>query len=162
MVAQKTISWEESYHATISAMENCIFCKIVKRELPSRIVYEDEKTLAFLDIRPVNGGHTLVIPKNPSPHNIFDVSEEDWLAIANTVRKMAKVVEKATDAGGINIMMNNGDAAGPHIREHLHVHIIPRFKDDGLQHWTQRPYEEGEAELIMSKIEEVLRETKST
>ena len=74
-------------------MPDCIFCKIVKGELPSFKIHEDEKTIAFLDIRPVNPGHTLVIPKSHSK-NIFDVGAEDWAAVSETVRKVAHAVEK--------------------------------------------------------------------
>ena len=72
---------------------DCIFCKIVRGELPSYKVYEDEKTLAFFDIRPVNAGHTLVVPKKHS-QNIFDIQPEDWTAVADVVRKLSTAIEK--------------------------------------------------------------------
>jgi len=67
-------------------MSDCIFCKIIRGELPSYKVYEDEHTFAFLDIKPVNAGHTLVVPKKHS-HNIFDIAPEDWAALAETARE---------------------------------------------------------------------------
>ncbi len=130
---------------------DCIFCKIVAGDIPADAVYEDEKTLAFLDIRPVNAGHTLVVPKNGHPHNIFDVSAADWAAVSETVRKVSLAVEKAMSARGINLMMNNREHAGQ-VVDHVHLHIIPRFAGDGLKLWPQHPYKEGEAEAVAEKI----------
>lgn len=129
---------------------DCIFCKIVRGELPSYKVYEDERTFAFLDIRPVNAGHTLVIPKDHSK-NIFDIPPEDWAAIARTVHALARTIESAVGADGVNINMNNRAHAGQ-VVEHTHVHIIPRFKGDGFKLWAQREYKEGEADLTLGKI----------
>ena len=129
---------------------DCIFCKIASGELPSYKVYEDERVVAFLDIRPVNAGHTLVIPKVHSK-NIFDVSPDDWQAVAEVVRSLAGKIEKAVAADGVNIAMNNREHAGQ-VVDHAHVHIIPRFKGDGFKLWTQRQYKEGEAESTLEKI----------
>lgn len=128
----------------------CIFCKIVRGELPSFKVYEDDKTLAFLDIRPVNRGHTLVVAKHHS-QNIFDVPPEDWAAVGETVRMLAGRIEKAMGADGVNIHMNNREHAGQ-IVDHLHVHIIPRFKGDGFKLWHQSSYKDGEAVSVLEKI----------
>ncbi|MFA7310163.1 MAG: HIT family protein, partial [Candidatus Paceibacterota bacterium] len=124
---------------------NCVFCKIIRGELPSFRVYEDERTLAFLDINPVNRGHTLVIPKADDTRNIFDVSPEDWSATTETARKVAHAVEKALDADGVNIVMNNRPNAGQ-VVDHPHIHVIPRFKGDGLTQWKRIDYKKGEAE----------------
>jgi histidine triad (HIT) family protein len=131
--------------------ENCVFCKIVRGELPSFKVYEDEKTLAFLDIHPVNPGHTLVIPKAEDTKNIFDVSPEDWRATTEATRKVAHALERATGADGVNIMMNNRSHAGQVIF-HPHVHVIPRYKGDGLTQWKHKDYKEGEARSLQEKI----------
>lgn len=130
---------------------DCVFCKIVRGELPSHKVYEDDKTLAFLDINPVNPGHTLVIPKAADTRNIFDVSAADWAATTETARKVAHAVEKATGADGVNIVMNNRSNAGQVI-DHPHIHVIPRYKGDGLAHWPHKKYAEGEAEALKEKI----------
>ena len=129
---------------------DCIFCKIIRGELPSFKVYEDEKTIAFLDIKPVNAGHTMVVPKAHS-HNIFDISPEDWEATTEVVRKLAIAIEKGLKADGVNIAMNNREHAGQ-VVDHPHVHIIPRFKGDGLKLMPQRSYETGEAEESAEKI----------
>jgi len=130
-------------------MPDCIFCKIVRGELSSYKIYEDDATLAFLDIQPVNAGHTLVIPKKHST-NIFDIVPEDWQAVAETVRKIAIAIEK-TGADGVNIGMNNREHAGQ-VVHHPHVHVIPRFKGDGLKLMPQRSYKEGEAEETANKL----------
>lgn len=131
--------------------DNCVFCKIVQGVLPSFKLYEDEKTLAFLDIHPVNPGHALVVPKAENTQNIFDVSPEDWQATTETARKVAHALEKALGADGVNIMMNNRSNAGQVIF-HPHVHVIPRFKGDGLTQWHHGSYKEGEAEEMRKKI----------
>ena len=135
-------------------MPDCLFCKIIRGELPSQKIYEDEHTFAFLDIRPVNAGHTLVVPKNHAT-NIFDIAPEDWAAVSQTVRMLAIAIEKALEADGVNIAMNNREHAGQVIH-HPHVHIIPRFKGDGLKLMPQRNYKENEAEVTAEKIRAVL------
>jgi histidine triad (HIT) family protein len=135
-------------------MPDCIFCKIVRGELPSFKVYEDETTLAFLDIRPVNAGHTLVVPKAHA-HNIFDIAAQDWLAVSDVVRTLAIAIEKGVNADGVNIAMNNREHAGQ-VVDHPHVHIIPRFKGDGLKLMPQRQYEPQEAETTLAKIRAAL------
>lgn len=131
-------------------MPDCIFCKIIRGELPNYRVYEDEKTIAFLDIMPVNAGHTLVVPKTHAS-NIFDITPEDWAAVAETVRILARAIEKGMNADGVNIAMNNREHAGQ-VVPHPHVHIIPRFKGDGLKLMPQRQYEMNEAEATAEKI----------
>ncbi|MBI2610693.1 HIT family protein [Candidatus Kaiserbacteria bacterium] len=137
-------------------MPDCIFCKIVRGELPSYKVYEDDKTIAFLDIRPVNAGHTLVVPKTHA-NNIFDISPEDWAAVSETVRKLTIAIEKGIAADGVNIAMNNREHAGQ-VVHHPHVHIIPRFKGDGLKLMPQRTYKEREAEESAQKIRDALKQ----
>ena len=133
---------------------DCIFCKIIGGELPSYTVYEDEKVIAFLDIRPVNAGHTLVVPRRHS-HNIFDIAPDDWTAVSEVVRKLAIAIEKGVGADGVNIAMNNREHAGQ-VVDHPHVHIIPRFKGDGLKLMPQREYKPNEAETSAEKIRDAL------
>ncbi len=130
--------------------KECLFCKIIRGELPSFKVYEDEKTVAFLDIFPVQAGHTLVVPKNHS-HNIFDIAADDWAAMAETTRKLSIAIEKGVGADGVNLAMNNREHAGQ-VVPHPHLHIIPRFKGDGLKLMPQRKYLEHEAEETLEKI----------
>lgn len=135
-------------------MPNCIFCKIIRGELPSSKVYEDEKTLAFLDIHPVNPGHTLVIPKEHAA-NVFEATPEVWGVVQESVRKVAHAVEKGLSADGVNINNNNREHAGQ-VVDHIHIHVIPRFKGDGLRHWSHTTYKEGEAARTAENIRAAL------
>ena len=108
--------------------EDCIFCKIVKKEIPSKILYENEKNLAFLDIFPINEGHTIVIPKNHY-QNIEDAPEGEIVELFKIVKNLAIMIHKKLKIDGYNILQNNFEAAGQVIK-HLHVHIIPRNKTD--------------------------------
>lgn len=107
--------------------ESCTFCKIVRGEAPASYVYEDEKVMAFLSTRPINVGHTLVVPKRHY-ENIFEISEEEVVHLSKIVKKVAYAVRKAVSAEGIRIVQNNGEAAGQVIF-HLHVHVIPMYAE---------------------------------
>lgn len=135
-------------------MKDCLFCKIVAGEIPSETVYENGGALAILDITPVNHGHTLVIPKKHST-NIFDIESTDWASVAEATRKVASAVRDSTGADGLNVGMNNGEAAGQ-IIFHPHVHIIPRYHDDGLKSWSKKEYKDGEMSDIATKIRKEL------
>jgi histidine triad (HIT) family protein len=130
--------------------ENCIFCKIIDGTIPAYKVYEDDETLAFLDIHPNNPGHTLVIPKDHF-ENIYGTPSETLCRMIMTVQKMAIAVKNGADADGVNIMMNNESAAGQEV-PHAHIHVIPRFNEDGYKHWGHTTYKEGEIEKTQEKI----------
>jgi histidine triad (HIT) family protein len=106
--------------------KQCVFCKIVRKEAPASIVYEDEVVLAFMDIRPVSEGHTLIIPKQ---HwiDVFDIPEELLASTHKIAKKIALAVKEAAQADGVSIVQQNGKAAGQDIF-HLHIHVIPRFE----------------------------------
>jgi histidine triad (HIT) family protein len=140
-----------AYYGKISHMNDCIFCKIVSGDIPSFKVFETGETLAFLDIHPVAKGHTLVIPKNQNSSNIFDIAAHDWSAMMETARVVAIALERSLGADGVNLMMNNREHAGQ-VVFHPHVHLIPRFKGDGLTLWPHGSYKEGEAEEVQKKI----------
>ena len=103
---------------------NNIFAKILRGEVPSVKVYEDDKTLAFMDVMPQADGHTLVIPKEPA-ENLFELSPEGAAAMVRTTQKVAKAVKKGLDAPGIMLFQLNGKAAGQSVF-HVHFHIVPR------------------------------------
>ena len=105
-------------------MEETIFQKIIRGEIPADRVYETETVLAFLDIRPVRKGHTLVIPKR-QVRDIHDLPDSDAGDLMRAVARVADAVKRATGAAGINIISNNGAAADQEV-PHLHFHIIPR------------------------------------
>jgi len=128
----------------------CIFCKIISGELPSYKVYEDEKTLAFLDIKPVNAGHVLVAVKNHFK-NLEDTPEEDVIALIVTVKRIGLLLKEKLGVPGYNLSVNN-DPVADQLVPHLHFHIIPRRAGDGLPLWPQREYDAGEAEIIMKKL----------
>lgn len=136
-------------------MEDSLFTKIARREIPADIVYEDAETIAFLDIHPVNPGHTLVVPKR-FVRNVFDADEETFSAAMRTVRHIAPAVRDAVRAEGMNIHSNHEAAAGQ-VVFHLHIHLIPRFGSDGHHLWSGKTYPPGGAETIAQKIRETLR-----
>lgn len=109
-------------------MENCIFCKIAKKEIPSKIVYEDDICLAFLDLSQTTNGHTLVIPKKHY-QNILEVNDNDLAHIILVTKKLANKIMNKLNAKGINILTNANEVAGQTVM-HFHLHIIPRYNDD--------------------------------
>jgi histidine triad (HIT) family protein len=132
-------------------MEECIFCKIIKGEIPSHKVYEDEKTFAFLDINPMNIGHTLVVPKN-HVSKITLTEEEDLLALAKTLKKVIKGVEESLGVDNLNVFVNQGRDAGQLV-PHLHYHVVPRHRGDGVEFDVpQRKLSEEEFKDLAEKI----------
>ena len=131
-------------------LDACVFCKIAAGEIPADKIYEDEKLLAFLDIKPVNPGHALIIPKE----HFVDYLETPDEIIAE-MAKLAKIIgQKILDSGlgqGVNITNNIRSAAGQ-IVGHVHMHIIPRKEYDGLELWHGNEYHPGQAEDIASKL----------
>jgi len=137
-------------------MSDCIFCKIIAGEIPAIKVYENEHTLAFMDIGPLVKGHTLVIPKahyNP----LADTPDEVLSHVIFTVRVVARAMQEGLGADGINIHQANGEAAGQ-VVPHLHFHVIPRFKHDGHHwNWTPHPYADlSEAAALANRIQAAL------
>ncbi len=135
--------------------KSCIFCKIAQKQAPSSIIYEDEAVIVFVDIRPLNIGHTLVIPK---AHylDIFDTPQELLSRIHKVSKQIALAVKKATNADGISIIQQNGKAAGQDIF-HLHVHVIPRFEGQKLQSFSElREVDRASLDEMAKKIKEHL------
>lgn len=106
--------------------EHCTFCEILKNEKTASYVYEDNRTIAILDIRPIDEGHTLVIPKKHY-ENLYEIPDEEVAYLFKVVKKVAGAVKKGINADGISIFQNNGRAAGQVIF-HVHVHIVPRYE----------------------------------
>ncbi|HIH17437.1 MAG TPA: HIT family protein [Nanoarchaeota archaeon] len=138
---------------------SCIFCKIVGKEIPASVVYEDSKVLAFLDISPANKGHVLVIPKQHYV-TLLEVPDSTLAEVAKVVKKVSAAVLKATKAKNFNFVQSNGPVAGQVVM-HVHFHIFPRFKNDGLLAGRlNRPalvYEEGEMKEYMKRIREAMQ-----
>ena len=111
-------------------MSDCVFCKIVAGQIPSTRVFEDEHTLAFLDIGHVNPGHTLVAVKKHAA-NVFELEGAQAEAIARAIVKISKALKKAFQPEGLSVYQANGKAAGQTVF-HLHVHLVPRYENDGM------------------------------
>ena len=117
-------------------VDDCIFCKIIAVEIPSKTVYEDDSYKAILDISPASKGHVIILPKNHAD-NIFEISDEDASGIMIVAKKIAAKLKKVFDCDGVNILQNNGEVAGQTVF-HLHVHVIPRYENDNIKiKWAQ-------------------------
>ena len=110
---------------------NNIFAKIIRGELPAHKIYEDDRTIAFLDIMPRAPGHTLVIPKAPA-RNLLDVKSDDLAHVMQVAQKVARAGMKAFDASGVTVQQFN-EAAGGQVVFHLHVHVIPRKEGEAMK-----------------------------
>jgi histidine triad (HIT) family protein len=112
-------------------MESCVFCQIVKGVAPASVVYSDEKTMALMDIQPVNQGHTLTVPKVHSAH-LSDLDEENGSHMFKIAMRVSQALrESGVKCEGINLFLADGEVAGQEIF-HVHMHVIPRFKGDGF------------------------------
>jgi histidine triad (HIT) family protein len=111
--------------------DDCIFCKIVAGELPSEIVQEDDRTIAFMDINPWTRGHALVIPRNHSS-DLLEIEDGDLEATALAAKRLAGTVKQRLGADGVNLLNSCGQAAWQTVF-HFHVHVIPRYDDDPLR-----------------------------
>jgi len=138
-------------------MTECIFCKIISNEIPSVKVYEDGKVLAFLDIRPVNSGHVLLISKKHYA-NMLETPDDVLKELVAVSKKIAPAVLKAVNASAFNLTVNNGVEAGQAVA-HTHFHIIPRLAGDGHRLWSGRDYIAGEMEEIGRRVREFVKES---
>jgi len=127
---------------------DCIFCKILRGEIPCYKVYEDENVLAFLDINPVSRGHTLVIPKKHYSR-IEEMPPEEFSEFAKSLQKVINIIKKISE--DYNIVINQGEKAGQVIF-HLHVHIIPREGEEKVFLWESKKLTEEEANEILELL----------
>ena len=141
----------DSYHMNDT---DCIFCKIIRGELPAERVYEDENTLAFLEILPINPGHTLVIPKDHYT-DLIDAPENVVMDMMRTVKKISHAFRAALNVDDFNLAMNNGITAGQ-VVFHAHIHVMPRHAGDNYELWKGKEYPDGEAKKIREKIKNSL------
>ena len=143
----------------MTAMSECIFCQIIHKTASASIVYEDEQVVAFLSNRPVNEGHTLVVPKKHY-ENIYEISEDEAAFLFKVTKRVAHAVRDAVDADGIRIVQNNVWAAGQ-VVFHLHLHVIPMMPTEGFIHGKAfrdhtNPRSPEELELDAQKIRKQL------
>lgn len=135
-------------------MNDTIFTKIINKEIPAHIVYEDDMVLAFLDIKPINHGHTLVIPKKPFI-NIFDGDPETLAYMIKISQKLSQTLKNSGLADGVNIIINNGEVAGQEVF-HSHIHIVPRLLGDNA---FQTPKHIENPEEKFKEISELIKKT---
>ena len=141
--------------------EDCLFCSIREGKFPTNKVYEDDEFFAILDIKPVNPGHVLIMPKEHY-RNFLDLPQELTRRYGEVAQKIGRAVQEACKADGINITCNNESAAGQLIF-HTHVHIIPRFNNDNLMHWDHNLYkDEREMPEIATKIRDKISNSRTT
>ncbi len=131
-------------------MSDCLFCQIIQGEIPAFKVYENDAVIAFLDIQPVNAGHTLVVPK-AHYENCAQTPDDAMAAVISAAKEVAVAALRATGATAYNIGINCGAAAGQVIM-HTHVHVMPRFEGDGLVHWPKREVTKEEMGIIAQKM----------
>ena len=132
-------------------MENCIFCKIANKDIPGKIIYDDDVFLAFLDLSQTTDGHTLVIPKKHCK-NILEVDDETLAHLIVVTKKLANKIVKNLNANGVNILTNANEIAGQTVM-HFHIHIIPRYNlDDKIEiNFTDRS-DDVNLDLILNQI----------
>ena len=139
----------------MSADTGCVFCKIRDGEIPSMRVYEDDRTLAFMDINPLNAGHCLVVTKNHAP-TIWDSEPEDLKAAIAAAQKVALGLRQAVKPDGLNILQANGAAAFQSVL-HYHLHLIPRWNNDGKGFdWKLVPGDRAQIQAIGERLRDAI------
>jgi len=134
---------------------SCVFCRIVRKEIPAEIIAETNDTLTFVDTQPNNFGHSLVIPKKHFD-NIYSIPDNLVAKLFQEVKRVSVAVKGAMKAEGVNVYMNNESAAGQ-VVFHTHIHIIPRFKTDRFKKFPIKKYEyAGHIKEISEKIKSLL------
>lgn len=130
---------------------NCIFCKIANGEIPSKTVYEDDNFRVFLDLGPASKGHALIAPKDHYA-NLYELPENTAADVMRLAKKMALQIKDKLQCDGLNLVQNNGEAAGQTVH-HFHMHVIPRYEGDGQKiGWKPGEPTQEELEEIRSLI----------
>lgn len=133
--------------------ENCIFCKIIAGEIPSRTIYEDEDFKVILDANPASKGHALILPKEHCA-NIYEIREELLSKAAKLAKKLSAHMTEALNCDGFNLLQNNGEVAGQTVF-HFHMHLIPRYvgmKNKDLLNWTHEEFTDSEQDEICNQL----------
>ena len=132
---------------------DCIFCAIIEGTAPAEIVYEDEATVAFMDINPANPGHTLVVPRQ-HVRDVFDIDEETGAAVMRAAVRVARAIKAALQPDGVNLMQASGPAAFQSVF-HFHLHVVPRWWDDSLKlPWRPVPGDPPAIRAVAARIRE--------
>lgn len=133
--------------------DDCIFCRIANGEIPSKTLYEDSEFRVILDLGPAAKGHALILPKEHA-ENLYDLPEGTAAAAMVLAQKMARIMQKKLQCDGLNLVQNNGEAAGQTVH-HFHLHLIPRYIDDGQSiNWKPGKPTQEELEAIRKLIAE--------
>ncbi len=139
---------------------NCIFCKLAAGDIPSNTLYEDGDFRVIMDIAPAVKGHAIVLPKQHM-NDLLTAEDDTAKKALLVVSKTANAIKDALGCDGINVLQNNGEAAGQTVF-HLHFHVLPRYKNDGFAiPWQPLSYGEGEAEALAEKIRAAFSASKS-
>lgn len=136
--------------------DDCIFCKIAAGEIPSKTLYEDESFRVILDISPASKGHAIILPKEHAD-NLYELSDEAASKIFVVAKKVASAMKDLLQCDGLNVLQNNGEAAGQSVF-HLHVHLIPRYENDTVNiKWRPGEPDEAFLEEFAGKVAERLK-----
>ncbi len=131
--------------------DSCIFCKIANGTVPSKTIYEDEDFRVILDLGPATKGHALILPKQHSA-NLYELPDETAAKVMVLAKKMAAGMTEKLQCDGFNIVQNNGEVAGQTVM-HYHLHLIPRYQDDGQKIlWRPNEVSQEELEQIKEKL----------
>lgn len=134
-------------------MSDCIFCKIIKGEIPSATIFEDDEFKVILDRFPSGEGHVLIIPKNHVA-NIFEIDEEQAGRLFKLAVKVSKVMKDVLGFENMNVLQNNGEVAGQSVF-HFHMHLIPRYENDGINiKWNPTEPTDEDIEAVRNKLAE--------
>ena len=134
-------------------MEDCIFCKIVKGEIPSFKVYEDEKVFAFEDINPISPGHTLIIPKRHA-QDLWEISGDDLTAVHLASRKIIQAIQNVLQPSGVACVQLNGPGANQVVL-HYHLHLVPRMAGEPELPVATWEIKEGDMEAVKETVERI-------
>lgn len=133
---------------------NCIFCKIIAGEIPSRTIYEDNDFKVILDVNPASKGHALILPKNHCA-NLYEIDDDLLAKASKLAKKLAVHMSEMLDCDGLNFLQNNGEVAGQTVF-HFHMHLIPRYKsmkNDDLLNWTHVEFTDEEQDAVCQKLQ---------
>jgi len=137
-------------------MADCVFCRIMAKQIPASVVFEDEQTLAFMDLGQVNPGHVLVAAKAHA-ENVYALDDTQAGAVFRSVARVARAIRDAFAPQGLSVYQANGKAAGQTVF-HFHVHLVPRYEDDGMNlTWPVKNPARDKLEEYAAKVRASLR-----
>ncbi|MCR4831022.1 MAG: HIT family protein [Pseudobutyrivibrio sp.] len=132
---------------------NCIFCKLANGDIPTNSIYEDDNFKVILDADPATKGHALILPKNHFA-NLLEADDDVLAKALPLAKRIANRMKEQLNCAGVNVVQNNGEAAGQTVN-HLHIHVIPRYEDDPdktICGWSHQSFTEAETKEVVSKL----------